>query len=384
MSSSREGPHQGAEGGDPKAGGARDARGRDPEELTDADQRVGERDIHTLVGDLLAREQRCLQPFVLAREPTLQACLVAQPQRQRAGERHNKDIDRLTAEEKDDADRRDTHAERKRQSERVVPRLPRGEHEAEHHRVRVARDGTPDKVLSEGEQRAVALADFLTEVALDDQSAGIILDDPVTSLDFEWKDTIARYVVGEAKRRQVIVFTHDLHFLHCLREEADGSKVPLASHWIEKRGGTPGWVFLDNSPVVEKDYKSTKKVSDLLKRASAPGAPPDEQQRLLGDAFGALRTCYEAFVIFDLFGDVVRRFEERVSIERMKAVVIDPAIRDEVIEKVGMLSRYIQGHLHSDRFGAQKPTPELLKRELESFEALRKRLKELKKASGAE
>ncbi len=245
-------------------------------------------------------------------------------------------------------------------------------------------DGTPDKVLSEGEQRAVALADFLTEVALDDQSAGIILDDPVTSLDFEWKDTIARYVVGEAKRRQVIVFTHDLHFLHCLREEADGSKVPLASHWIEKRGGTPGWVFLDNSPVVEKDYKSTKKVSDLLKRASAPGAPPDEQQRLLGDAFGALRTCYEAFVIFDLFGDVVRRFEERVSIERMKAVVIDPAIRDEVIEKVGMLSRYIQGHLHSDRFGAQKPTPELLKRELESFEALRKRLKELKKASGAE
>lgn len=244
-------------------------------------------------------------------------------------------------------------------------------------------DGTPDKVLSEGEQRAVALADFLTEVALDDQSAGIILDDPVTSLDFEWKDTIARYVVGEAKRRQVIVFTHDLHFLHCLREEAEESKVPLASHWIEKREGTPGWVFLDNSPVVEKDYKSTKKVSDLLKRATAPGTPPDEQQRLLGDAFGALRTCYEAFVIFDLFGDVVRRFEERVSIERMKSVVIDPAIRDEVIEKVGMLSRYIQGHLHSDRFGAQKPTPDLLKRELESFEALRKRLKELKKASGA-
>jgi hypothetical protein len=50
---------------------------------------------------------------------------------------------------------------------------------------------TPERVLSEGEKRAVALADFLTEVALDITSSTIILDDPVTSLDLEWKEAVA-------------------------------------------------------------------------------------------------------------------------------------------------------------------------------------------------
>ena len=40
-----------------------------------------------------------------------------------------------------------------------------------------------DKVLSEGEKRAVALADFLTEIRIDPSVSGIIFDDPVTSLD---------------------------------------------------------------------------------------------------------------------------------------------------------------------------------------------------------
>lgn len=42
-------------------------------------------------------------------------------------------------------------------------------------------DRSPDDILSEGEQRAVALADFLTEVGLNNDNVGIILDDPVTS-----------------------------------------------------------------------------------------------------------------------------------------------------------------------------------------------------------
>jgi len=37
-----------------------------------------------------------------------------------------------------------------------------------------------DQILSEGEKRAVAIADFLTEAALDRHNRGIILDDPVT------------------------------------------------------------------------------------------------------------------------------------------------------------------------------------------------------------
>ena len=71
----------------------------------------------------------------------------------------------------------------------------------------------PDAILSEGEQRAVALADFLTEVSLNPANAGIVLDDPVTSQDHERKERIARRLVSEAKDQQVVIFTHDLVFL---------------------------------------------------------------------------------------------------------------------------------------------------------------------------
>lgn len=111
-------------------------------------------------------------------------------------------------------------------------------------------DASPDKVLSEGEKRAVALADFITEVALDVTSGGIILDDPVTSLDLEWRETIADILVKEAERRQVIVFTHDLPFLYFLKKHAEELGIDLATHWI-KRGnidGKPGYVYCNNCP----------------------------------------------------------------------------------------------------------------------------------------
>lgn len=55
------------------------------------------------------------------------------------------------------------------------------------YRLRYAEDQAPSDVLSEGEQNVCALADFLTETQLDPNNCGIILDDPVSSLDHERK-----------------------------------------------------------------------------------------------------------------------------------------------------------------------------------------------------
>jgi len=228
-----------------------------------------------------------------------------------------------------------------------------------------------DKVLSEGEQKAVALADFLTEVVLDDNCSAIVLDDPVTSLDFDWKDLIAPILVQESRQQQVVIFTHDLHFLYCLKEAANSYDIQLSAHWIEKRNGVPGWVFQNNTPLSESDYKKSTRANEYWQQARKE--PPEAQQVLLQAGFGALRTSYEAFVIFDLFGSVVMRFGERVSIDRLKDVYVDPEIRDTVIQKVGFLSRYIEGHLHSDPYIAQKPTPDLLKQEIDEFDNLKKR-----------
>jgi hypothetical protein len=242
---------------------------------------------------------------------------------------------------------------------------------------------TIQKVLSEGEQRAVAIADFLTEVGLDKNSSGVILDDPVSSLDFDWKVTIAQHLAQEACSRQVIVFTHDLHFLYCLKQAADVAKADIAAHSIERRDDGPGWVFLDNGPACEQDYKNARIPRDWYSKAKVPGLPSDKYHSYLDQGFSSLRSCYEAFVIFDLFGGVVLRFGERISGDRLKDVHVDANIRDQVVEKIGGLSRYIGAHLHSDIFAAQKPDAKKLLEEIEFFEDLKKRHKAIKNASAA-
>jgi beta-phosphoglucomutase-like phosphatase (HAD superfamily) len=141
----------------------------------------------------------------------------------------------------------------------------------------------------------------------------------------------------------------------------------------------PGYVYLDNSPTCERDYESAKFARDYYVKAR--NAPPAEQERLLQQGVGALRTSYEALVIYGLFNEVVKRFEERVSFDRLKDVCTDRDIVDEVIERMAALSRFIEAHLHSDNYAAEKPSPDVLLQEIDAFEALQKKQKERKRDS---
>jgi energy-coupling factor transporter ATP-binding protein EcfA2 len=239
----------------------------------------------------------------------------------------------------------------------------------------------PDKILSEGEKRAVALADFLTEASLDDGCHVLVLDDPVTSLDCDWKETVARRLVSESGERQVIIFTHDLHFLYLLRSYATETDIEMVAHWIERgpNDNKPGYIYLNNSPLSEHESKSTHKSLRFLERARQANSP-EEREAWLQQGFGALRTTYEAFIIFDLFGGVVRRFEEHIKVNNLKEVFVDDEVMKEVVSKFNFLSRYIEGHLSSDVFSAKRPSPELLKQEIDSFSKLQSKYKALKSA----
>lgn len=79
----------------------------------------------------------------------------------------------------------------------------------------------PGRVLSEGEQRAISIANFLTEVHMDSRNVGIVLDDPVCSLDHKRRSYIVNRLLEEAKYRQVIIFTHEITFFMELKTEAE-------------------------------------------------------------------------------------------------------------------------------------------------------------------
>lgn len=234
-----------------------------------------------------------------------------------------------------------------------------------------------ERILSDGEKTAVAVADFLTEAALDDACSGMILDDPVTSLDNHWKGVLAGRLCEHARERQVIVFTHDLPFLYLMSESAKQLKLNVVTHWIREEDGHPGFVYGNNSPVCEQDFKSAQMARAFYSKAKY--AEPADQQPLLQHGFGALRTSYEALVIFELFNGVVARFQERISFDKLNGICLERDIVNEIVERMGSLSRHIIAHLHSDAMTPIKPTPELLFQEIEAFEALKKRIKNAKK-----
>lgn len=72
------------------------------------------------------------------------------------------------------------------------------------------------KILSEGEQKIVALSNFLSECTIDNATNTLIFDDPVTSLDQDFREAIANIIVKLSSDRQIIVLTHDLFFLRLL------------------------------------------------------------------------------------------------------------------------------------------------------------------------
>ena len=73
-----------------------------------------------------------------------------------------------------------------------------------------------NSIMSEGEQKIIALSNFLAECTIDNRLNTIVFDDPVTSLDMDYRDSIATKIIQLSQNRQIIVFTHDLSFLRLL------------------------------------------------------------------------------------------------------------------------------------------------------------------------
>ena len=229
----------------------------------------------------------------------------------------------------------------------------------------------PDAVLSEGEQRAVALADFLTEVAMNPSSAGIVFDDPVNSLDHQRKVLIARRLTSEARGRQVIVFTHDLVFLTALltASEAQDPPITVESHWIERTyDGRPGQIALGDAPPTMKRYETTQQAKALL--AEAKAASGSAREALVKSGMGAVRTTLEEIIVKRLLKGVVPRWEDRVIVTGLRRVNWDYAKVEELCVMFEELSAYVEGHSHTDEATGAPPDVQLLARYIERADEL--------------
>lgn len=236
------------------------------------------------------------------------------------------------------------------------------------YRLDFAEDYNPSQILSEGEQNACSLADFLTEVELDKENCGIIFDDPVTSLDHIRKDLIAKRLVEEAHQRQVVVFTHDLMFMSQMVKHCEKDGVTPVAHWIRKVNGIPGCIEENTSPKLTS-LKSLKEDADgAVKEYASLGAK--DQERALGSAFDYLRSACEALIEEKLFGKTIRRYEDQVRVQKLEDAIFDQALALKVVALHGSISEFIPGHNRSELQRENLPT-------IENYKGLRKEFNEL-------
>jgi energy-coupling factor transporter ATP-binding protein EcfA2 len=112
-----------------------------------------------------------------------------------------------------------------------------------------------NSILSEGEQKIIALSNFLAECTIDNRQNTIIFDDPVTSLDMDYRDKIADKIVQLSQNRQIVVFTHDLSFLRLLIDTHKAiTTADCTVIGIDKYNGISG-IVTDEIPYLAKNVQ---------------------------------------------------------------------------------------------------------------------------------
>ena len=85
-----------------------------------------------------------------------------------------------------------------------------------------------DEILSEGEARVVSIAAFLADLNSISKTQAFIFDDPITSLDHNYEENVAKQLVKLSLKRQVIVFTHRLAFAELLNQSMSEMRENLS------------------------------------------------------------------------------------------------------------------------------------------------------------
>ena len=172
------------------------------------------------------------------------------------------------------------------------------------------------QVLSEGEHRCVALAAFMAELATTENKSGIVFDDPVSSLDHIHREAVAKRLVTEAARRQVIVFTHDLAFLFELNRAADDAqpKPQVAISSVSRGADKAGFCRSEPPFKARRVSDITTSLTNQLanERFHFDQGNQDEWRNTVKSIAGSLRDTWE-IAVEEVVGHVIRRLSNEVK-----------------------------------------------------------------------
>ncbi len=230
---------------------------------------------------------------------------------------------------------------------------------------------SPSAILSEGEQKVIAIADFLAEMKMSEINQGLIFDDPVNSLDDDRKEIIAKRIAKESTTKQVIIFTHDKPFFHHVSNAVEQLELSFKNHMIESIGK----VYLDNSPRIEAKYKNTEIPTGYLRKSRA--AAPEERSMILAYGFASLATCYEYFVKNNMLRSIISPFDKHIKLSKIKEIRLDNDFSEKFVQYYGNVCDLKEGHLPSDSYSNLEINSDLLDEEINKLNQLKEEYKNI-------
>jgi ABC-type Na+ transport system ATPase subunit NatA len=229
------------------------------------------------------------------------------------------------------------------------------------------------KVLSTGEQTALATAFFLAELRVGNERSAIVLDDPISSLDHQRREHLAARLAEEAQNRQVVVLTHDLVFVAYLLENAEELGLDLHAQALVRADGEVGVVSSDLPWQARSPMERLRALRHELKSELRPlyKGRDSRYERRAQQWLLDLRRGYERLIEIYLLNGVVERQALPIRVQKLHGIRWTP----ELAEEIDVAMREASGGAHQEPLGRQGPSLTRLEALLDKFEALCERTK---------
>jgi hypothetical protein len=217
----------------------------------------------------------------------------------------------------------------------------------------------------------LSIAAFFAELSTADDPSGIVFDDPVSSLDYKWREGVARRLVQEAKTRQVVVFTHDVVFLLLLGQFAEEQGVAQLDQHVRQLSKGAG-ICEEELPWVAMPFK--KKIGYLKNEWQAADklfrdgeqATYEKEAKYL---YGLLREAWERALEEVLLGGIVERFRPSVQTQHIGTIADITAEDCRTLDAaMTKCSKWLPGHDQAAAARAPVPEPVELKADIEALE----------------
>lgn len=225
----------------------------------------------------------------------------------------------------------------------------------------ISENNTITDIMSEGEQKAIALAEFSSDLKIRENMCTVLFDDPVTSFDYKRAEKIAEIIYEISKERQVIVFTHNIMFYYKIYSliEKDKDKENKLFKVDEFDRDNKGVISHTNSGRLENLKDVTKRITNSNQRINSKQCFGDELERTLQVTYSDIRTWCELIVEEGFLCGIIRRYEPNVRFTMVPQ--INPDFVSE-LPKVHLLyekaCRYMTGHSQPIETLNTKPTRE--------------------------